>query len=276
MKEIKKSCRDCVFAKRQSGKQVGCDLKRTKLFEKQGKLQLLGDNGEFHTLSRFCSTYRIDDWAKGKNISLLKTIVRAEVTNVFEVIIRIGNKDLFQIDEFERIVHQLSQQILQPKITIATSISREDNSGAIQQCLRLLKKSNLYFNITNFTAEDTEDKIKDKILAKSKSTFFQYIKWPDIKKNNFADDEFFANIDEAINDKLIQFSIVKIRDDFTNAIVSTHTYNALYGNDDVDLEYDQEYPDKARHYETDFFAKIKYLTKKENNDFLIRDYKDLL
>lgn len=61
---MKTSCAKCVFAKKEESKQTGCALNR---HEKLGIDEVDGD-GDF-ILSRFCTTYRPQEWLKDLSLS---------------------------------------------------------------------------------------------------------------------------------------------------------------------------------------------------------------
>lgn len=81
---IETSCKGCVFSRVKDGKQEDCSLGRLEKIESEIKTE---DGIEYRVLSRFCNTYRPEDWTK--KLSLKEQMDSSE-TVLEEVRPRVG------------------------------------------------------------------------------------------------------------------------------------------------------------------------------------------
>ena len=84
------------------------------------------------------------------------------------------------------------------------------------------------------------------------------------------DNEFFANIDEAINDKLLRFCVLK-ESGKRGAVVNTDFHNKVHGNE---LTIIHEINEATKFLYT-VLEKAEYMAKRDNQEYMIKTYEEI-
>lgn len=95
------TCEHCVFAKRQDGTQIGCELNRLDKFKSFNQAKL-GDNG-YYEINNFCNACRNVYWHEhdyNKPMDDLVQAVKQEIKPKFAVFLSIDNVTTKQFDTF--------------------------------------------------------------------------------------------------------------------------------------------------------------------------------
>lgn len=123
---MKISCAKCVFAKKEESKQIGCALGR---HEKLG-VDEISEGGDF-ILSRFCTTYRPEQWLQDLSLSESVDIEKTVLTEIqprigFFLILDHENTD-HSLDDLRKTLEDLKAQEIQPRYVIVINDKVEYN-----------------------------------------------------------------------------------------------------------------------------------------------------
>jgi len=264
--EIETKCKGCVFY----DGDLECSLGRYEKFKENGaEISFIDDihhprqNPNTPTMivkGRFCSAKRPSQWAEGKNKINLPLIVRAELLVNYEVIIPITDVDSSAL---EITLKSLNKQLVKPSLIVLNCTS---NKIKYPNLIRQLKNQKLPFRVDRMLSNDRF--ALETSLDKVKTDYYLIL-----ESGTNLDEEYVANIDEAINVELKRFLIV------TNKI-GDFVYFPLHKN----LE--GNYPIRASKIDEDcqddtlilnsLQDKVKYLANKNNQHFLIKSYQEIL
>lgn len=268
--EIKTNCLECVFSNH--GK---CKLGRYKNFEKNGATIEVNQDGSRTVQGRYCSALRKQHWAdeNKKTKFNLEVILRHELLISTEVFIYI-DKENYSENNLVKTLFHLNNQLLKPNLVVFVV---NDDDFKFARLIKLGNDSGLNFRVDRILTNEVGVKMHQldalDIAARKSVGDFILLMHPGA---TVEDNEFFANIDEAINDKLIRFSVVLPNPDNGRGImVSTPLYKKLDGNHEMTTSFiDPEGGNKETVLDT-MEAKIKYLVNKHHHESFLKTYEEI-
>lgn len=258
-------CRDCVFATRQDKKQTGCNLNRLTLLENNGaKLERKKeeDGNEFFVIKeRVCMACRNSDWANQNNNKNLETAVRAQMTVRTDVIIPMDGETA-SLEKFKTTIESIKSQELAPKnvVVVVYKDGRFKPSNFISQ----LKLNGFGWKVEYIIEKLADARFQrgyaiDMSLRNSNAPFYTVI------EPGFAIPKtFLSDIDKAINDKGLRFSMLLPAEGWWNTlVVQRKVYDALaeYVVEDKEVFTPQE--------------KILHFAETEGQTFMIKKVEDI-
>jgi hypothetical protein len=262
MEKAKTKCENCIFRKDKS-----CSLGRLEKFKENGA-EVVYENDSAIVTGRFCSALRTKEWSLGKDKYNLEIILRSELLTTHEVIIY-GNK--FDENLCKKTIESLNKMLLKPKKVI---FCLNDESEKVYPIIKLLNASGFEFRVDKINY-DERGLVQNKLFAldisanKCESTHFIII-----EQGEELDEELFANVDEAINEKLIRFIKVNYKN---TAVYNTSIYKKLLGNSPVTESFlleEENGEKKTILFNID--EKIKFLSEKDSHQYLIKEYEEIL
>lgn len=266
--EAKTWCQDCVFA----SKKGECDLDRHEKFEKNGATITKDDEGNAIVNDRWCSAFRREKWKKGKDVYNLPIIVRAELLISNEVLVYI-NDDNYSEEKLVKTLDSLKSQLLKPNLVVLVV---NKTSANYHQIIKVAKNSGLKYRVDRIMPEDDGTLIHEldalDIAAKKIQSDYYLIMCVGAV---LEDDEFFANIDEALNENLLRFSVILPNDEGRGLFLSSILSKKLNGNVPMSsAAIDEENGSKDVVFNS-LKEKIDYLANKDNHHFLIKKYEEI-
>lgn len=275
MDDIKKSCKGCVFATIYKTGQVGCELNRLEPFKENGATIELNTDEGYHVINgRYCSTYRPQGWAKHKDKWRLPLIVRAETLTTFEVLIYIGPDDKEPFDRLILTLANLHNQLLKPSNIVV--IVNQDEVAYAKFMKILSKHSTIPYRLDKILRSERNERIDmedalDITVRKCTTDYYTVM----YAGHTIPDTEFFANIDEAINVKMKRFSVLLPTLSWP-IVFGTEIHKKLQGNVPIRAKTIDESCEDENLILNYLIEKIHYLAKKDNQQFMIQEYKDLI
>lgn len=266
--DIKTSCKDCVFSNH--GK---CKLGRYNNFEKNGATIEKDESGNMTVKGRYCSALRKSQWLEGKNKFSLEVMVRAELLTTTEVFIYINEENYSEASLLKTLLH-LENQLLKPSMIVF--IVNDDNFK-FAKLIKIGNESGFNFRIDRVLSNEDGIKMHEldatDIAARKTQSDFILLMHPG---STLEDNEFFANVDEAINEKLLRFSVITPNQECGRGIMaSAALYKKLDGNHEMSTSFiDPEEGNKETILHT-MEEKIKYLVKKNNHEEFIKTYEEI-
>ena len=244
--QISSCCRGCHFSqtqKKEDGKnvQTGCELGRVEKFKSLGVEVNLdeSENGEFFTISRFCTCYRPEEW-----IITLSEEEKGDLTRTVrqEVSIRMGVIILFNCnshteDQLKNTVESFGKQTVPPRYVVVVS-SRAEYNELIHSLLleNFPDKKETNVHLVQCTDEDLQDYFKIDEAFKHALNGFYYV----VNAGTEHSDDFIEKFDSYINDELSQVVMVKPNDGIGGLLMQASLHKMLNGsrsklNDDESL-----------------------------------------
>tara|TARA_Y100000310_G_scaffold343366_1_gene450638 strand:- start:1207 stop:2037 length:831 start_codon:yes stop_codon:yes gene_type:complete len=234
--DISSCCRGCNFSqtkKREDGKnlQTGCELGRVEKFKSLGTEVNLdeNENGEFFTISRFCTCYRPEEWiitlSEEEKSDLTKT-VREEIS------VRMGIIILFDCsshteDQLKSTIESFGRQTIAPRYVVVVS-SRAEYNELIHSLLidNFPDKKQTNVHLVQCTDEDLQDYFKIDEAFKHALNGFYYV----INAGSKHSDDFIEKFDSYINDELSQVVMVKPNDGLGGLLMQASLHKMLSGS----------------------------------------------
>jgi len=198
-------CEKCVFVKyNKSNNQVGCLLNRIEKFKQQGAVIEMEENTSHFTIkNRTCSAFRKKEWANDKDKNNLEIIVRAEILCKNEIFLKFNETDT--LEDLSKTVSSLENQILRPSLL---AIMTDSKNVPFQGIVKLLQKQKSFdWRIDRTFTVGEKSKEVDCIFTsfrKCNSPYFTIANTGAV----FPED-YLANIDESVNEKLMKYSFAK-------------------------------------------------------------------
>lgn len=266
--EIKSYCKGCVFATTPGT----CQLERLEKFNQNGAKVTQDEDGNSIINGRYCSALRREPWPQNKDKYNLPIIVRAELLISSEVIIYI-DEDNFTEEKLNLTLAHLKFQMLKPN-NIVLTVNRSNINYA--KLIKTMKSTGFSYRIDRIMADGGNrfhylDAI-DISVNKSEANYYVILKPGQV----LEDDEFFANVDESLNERLERFSIL-LSTENRGPLVSVELHKKLQGNSAMSELFlnEGEFGDENKI----FFSledKIKYLANKDGHFHLIKTYKEII
>lgn len=261
--DIQTKCEDCVFAKVRESKENSCTIGRLNKFSKVAKQK----NGYFKVVDRYCSALRERDWLKGKPENNLDVIVRAEMLIKTDVLILLDKDAVFDMDAVKLTLDSIEAQVLSPgEVAIVLNNTGVKPSSFIPH---LKKYTKFNWRIDQLKFDTTTAKAIDNSVGRSKSQYYTIV-YP----GYIMPTDFLADIDEAINERLEQVSIILPEANGNCLTVSMLTHKRLYGHQPMlTSEIDHETKDNLVLYT--LLDKANYLASKDNTAHLIKRFDEI-
>lgn len=261
--EIVQKCKDCVFL----NSDKSCELNRLEAFSLNGAVIQKDEDQNPIIRGRFCSAKRDARWAKGKPPDDLEILVRKELLVNTEMFIPLDDEYPFSEEKFIDTIESIRNQILKPnRIVIIDTQRRHKPHQMVKFLTDLFLPCDWRFDRRTNDEADPLDIAASKIRTEFYSVFRCGHKVPE---------DFFANIDEALNDKMYRFLIVLAPETSSGGsglVINSTVHQMVKGNRPLPagfLDEKASEPEKILH---NIFDKIFYLAERDNQEFLIKSY----
>lgn len=275
---IQTKCENCIFANiGYHEQQKGCKLDRLTKFEQNGaRLELPTiESPYFIVKDRYCAARRTKEWAEGKNEENLEYIVRAELLQRVEIYLYFTEYDKEFYDKLNYTIKSIKSQILKPGLL--SLVCNQDGLKYSKLIKFMNENYKLNWRIDRILKDKDNNRLNfldciDDVAKKCTSQFYV----PILNGYEFTED-FFANIDEAINEKLLRFCVI-LPDDFDNrrlGVFSIDVHNKFFGNATINASLIDEECEDNNLLLTSLLQKIEYFAKKDNSEYLIKDYDEI-
>jgi hypothetical protein len=259
--DIKTKCKECVF---RNG--YDCQLGRHEFFSKNGA-EIKKEEDYSVVSGRFCSALRVDKWAKHHNRYNLPIIVRSELLIAVEAIILIN--DNYSEEKLNLTLDNLGKQLLRPSKVV---LNIQGEKLPIHSAMKILKKQSIPYRIDKVGSNNYHrQECIDVSAEKCTGTHLLILDVGQV----LEDEEFIANIDEAINERLVRF--VKIKEtENRGPIYSQDIYKKLKGTYPMSefLLNDEEKGDKDKFFFT-IEEKLAYLCERDGHSLYVKTYEEI-
>jgi hypothetical protein len=261
------SCQYCIFKQMLGKRQTGCQLGRIAKW-KSSNVTLTRENkaGQTHFIinDKLCNMLRVPEWGmknKGQN---LKELVRKEVSINMDTIMLV--EEWHTIDDIKLTLDSIIQQNLKPRtirmVVNVTGLTKNilDLSfdtipeGILWKIDEIIERTS---EGNRLMSAECLDIIAYRIESPIFAVFLAGFKVPQT---------FIEDIDVAINDRLIEFSLL-MPDSFGNGlVVQTEVYKTLSGCHpmEIDGEIIDNLPDKVR-----------AIAKQNNMEYMVQNVSDI-
>lgn len=264
---IRTNCEKCVFNIHNQKEQIGCELNKLISLEKNGAT-LKKINQNFVIENRFCPCYRTEQWLKLIGDTDRELAVRAENIKTFEVLICIDKNEEINYEELEETIKDIvEKQILKPRKIIIVVNNDNVNYGKL---IKKMQEINFPFSIEKIILNNIDmlDAI-DIAIKKSNSCYYVIMKIGD----RLEDEEFLANIDEAINEKMLRVLLV-LPSKTRGYVISKILHEKLMGNTPCQAQKIDEECQNENIILNSLEEKVNYLAKKTASK-IIFNYREL-
>ena len=269
----KTTCENCVFATFADEQwepfetpirtQTGCRLGRLDKFHERGvpiELRQTQDGRLAALIGRVCMAARKSPWGDGMSPEVQEAKVRKEMRFACHVYILALNATPEEIERtLESLIVQKPQPIvaevlLQGRTRPGPLIRRfnENFAGRIQWVLTVIN-----------TDETTDSQAIDSAVARCRSPFYAIF-----HAGVQAPADFLANLDKAVNEELLTFSIVPGDVSDNGLVVLTQMHHRMGGNETVDMVEgdpeemtDEELEKTSRTSITGLLNKVRFLAE---------------
>jgi len=275
---IQTKCENCIFASiGYHSQQKGCKLDRLEKFEQNGaKLELPTlEYPHFIIKDRYCAARRTKEWAEGKDDNNLGYVVRAELLQRVEIYLYFTDYDNEFYDKLDYTIKSIKQQILKPGLL---SLVCNQDGLKYSKLIKFMEQNyKLNWRIDRLLKDKDGNRLKDLecIDDTAKKCMSQF--YVQIKNGYEFTEDFFANIDEAINEKLMRFCLI-LPDAFDprrSGVYSIDVHNKFFGNSPIYASLiDEECTDDDLILNT-LSEKIHYFAKKDNAEYMIKNYEEI-
>jgi hypothetical protein len=277
---ITTSCRDCVFAVWQDyvpnnneniyeenivieKTQVGCSLGRLAKFREQNLVEDVHDEArEFSIIKRFCNTCRDSRWEHNNKRKNLVELVNKEIKVQIEVYVLVTEEDT--PEDVEATLKSLTKQVVKPTKIVVVNNKKNLRPSLV---LSLLKGAVTGVPWRNTTVAETlqdgspisVERAIDITCCKSEAFFFATF-----RAGFVVPPIFIEELNVALNEELVRFSVLKPVDDRYNGFVAqTKLFNLLEGNKAVTLV--PESGEGETLHLKNFFEKVNYFNEDNQN-----------
>jgi len=226
------SCKGCVFSNKIGNTQIGCDLNKLDRFRESGinVKEAYDDSEEFFLIERLCQFYRDDNWAENFSEEGLHDQVNKEVVvSCGFIIIHEEGKPL---DDVRTTFKGIQSQKIPPRyVTLVVSKNEENPFNVRHVCHEHFDfpnvPENIPFNVVTMLSEDpTTLEMVDEAFHQSLNGYYIIF-----KSGQKIPEDFVENLNESINDRLDQVSMVRPKDEDMNGLtVQCVVHKFLSGN----------------------------------------------
>lgn len=229
------SCKGCVFSNKIGITQVGCDLDKLDKFRESGikVVEAHDDDEEFYIIERLCQFYRDKDWSK--NNSNLKKQVQKEVTISYGFIIL--HEHGKSLDDVRSTFKDIQVQGVDPKYVTLVVSKKEENPFNIRHvCHEHFDypnvKQSIPFNVVTMLDQDPTDlQMIDEAFEKSLNGYYIVF-----RSGEKIPSDLTTKLNESVNTKLDQISMVRSRDDNMNGLtIQCVVHKFLMGNRPISI-----------------------------------------
>lgn len=250
--DIKTDCKNCVFSK---GKD-GCSLGRHQKFADNGATIEYDENGDGIIVGRFCSLKRPESWGVDK--ADLEVCARNEVLAKTHVFIYTRDWGFAPIN---RTTRSLSKQLLPPS---GITIIGPANKLTSVKFEKIVSKGNIVASI-----DPLYDRFQslDSAIKDCKAPFYVLV-----DTGYVFPEQLLANIDEKLNGKLERFSYIDGSSSFIYG--SSLDNHVKLGGNKAGTLFDGE--NEITFASSSLKTKVMYLAKKDNQQYLIKEYSEFL
>jgi hypothetical protein len=244
---IQTSCKQCIFAEwdaYEPNRQVDCRINRLKKFAERGTtVKTVTDetDGVTHEMivGRICNMARKPEWAEGVDEKDWESLARHEVRATCEVQLFVHDGEEDKVALLLPTIKSLNNQIVPPDhVVVVVNDSRvRENVLPIVKMFHKHGKNLPKWDVVGLQEKNpltqqpfTLNEAKDSQLSQTEET------WYAVFQPGFEVPEtFFAKIDQAVNDELYQFSMLKPNKFGNGLVVSARLHNALGGNEPSEM-----------------------------------------
>ena len=170
--QVQTSCKGCLFAEYTENTQTGCQLNRADKLNPKNDLILDGE--EYHyTFSRFCNTYRPEEWklvlSDEEKDNMQKAVMREVCPKVgFFILVKNDHEGL------ERSIKSiLNQEIFSAKYILISSTYETDQIEIIQKTQSILEGTEIPYKVQRILEEEvTDDQFIDLSFSNAKNGYY--------------------------------------------------------------------------------------------------------
>lgn len=220
---IETTCKGCVFAQRENGKQKGCQLDR---LEKLGFRE--NHDGESFSVERFCNTARPKEWLESlsfeESLDIKKTVMK-EVTPRVGFLIYFDSDADDAIKLLEKSVQEAVSQEYEPRYIIVANKKVEYNE-AIQKILKELLPEDTEHHIVQMLKK-VEKKVEviDECFRHALNGWLYTTTSGETIPSNLL-----AAINKIINQEMKRLTVVEPYDEFNGMIFQAALFKFVNGN----------------------------------------------
>jgi hypothetical protein len=265
----KTECKNCIFAT----KPGECQLERLDPFQKNGATIEHDENGNVTIKGRYCSALRTNKWAEKKDRFNLPIIVRAELLISTETIIYINDEN-YQEDKLKKTLDSIEKQLLKTNLVVFNN----NSSLSVAKLIKIAKEYNFSYRVDKVMLGENKERVHeldslDFSLVKGNADFY-VILYPG---GTLDDDEFYANIDESLNERMLRFSYILPNEEIGRGpFVSYALHKKLQGNIPMSEARILEEGNGSKEVVFNTLKeKVDYLAKKDGHEYLIKKYEDI-
>jgi len=250
--KVQTSCKDCIFAVYEDKTQIGCEANnRLEKYRHQGRVtDAYDDDKEFSVIDSICVFCKNKDWApEQKCLQQKYDVLRHIATIKYESIVLVGPDQT--LEDIKVTVDSLANQILLPKkITLILALGNHIKMGRIHS---LMNTTLVKWQAKHMLDSDIdENKAIDQALKFDKHQYYAVF-----RAGYFVPDWIFNALDIMVNDKLMNFTMIKADADGNGLIVPRSIHEHLGGN------FEQPLIEKILELETDIdiptYSKVFHL-----------------
>ena len=232
-------CEGCVFAVKNDEKQTGCELYRSE------KLGVRETHEGSYVLSRYCNTYRPDEWVSELSLDDYK---KRHHVALKEVLPRVGFFVLLNTDsqtaleDLKKTLKDIKNQTIHQARYVAVITDKTEYNQGLQKILAETFDHDKTLHHLLKVSHVPENKmfLIDECFRHAKNGWIYMT-----TSGESIDQELIEKINQRINVEMKRLSIVKPYDDFNGLLFSTPLFKLLNGNrkkayetDDGELVFD--------------------------------------
>jgi len=236
---LETSCKGCVFLLKTEDQQTGCELYRS---EKLGVIE--SEDGAF-VLSRYCNTYRPEEWVSELSLDEYKKRHHIALT---EVVPRIGFYILLDttknsaIEDLKKTISDIKNQTLHKARYVVVINDKTEYNQDIQALLAgsFNHEETLHHLVKVSGIPENKMLLIDECFKHAKNGWIYTT-----TSGENIDQELIEKVNQRINIDMKRLSVVKPYDNFNGLLFSTPLFKLLNGNrkkayetDDGELEFD--------------------------------------
>lgn len=204
MRPIETKCENCTLFNNNK-----CDLGRIEIFLKNNQGHKTPDGN--YIISRVCNTF-VDKRVHTEEIHKDSAKIREMIKTKFDLIVFINAKS-----DTTEILDKIEQLNYHPKHVYLVSKEKINAIKAIQHAKNKSFKMDLRYIF--------EDKAIDLLVSKCEGDYICYT-----DNINLIPQDYFANIDKYLNDKLERFVMINPLDDINGFVIYKKAFQAFLGN----------------------------------------------
>lgn len=200
------NCKNCIFATWDSDKksQLGCSVDRlSKLIALKRAEVTTNDNISYYELKRFCNLYRTEEWKNKHEPNNLVEQALIEIKASFGIVVY----DIEDGDNLEETLDSIYRIRYDKKLIkiILSSFSTEANVGYLVSKVHKLQEKGFRCIANIHSYDRTNHQLRDKECFLKILPYSQFVR---MKSGSILSEDTFEQIDDAVNNKLEQISLV--------------------------------------------------------------------